>query len=716
MLVADLDPQGNASTGMGIRHDAREVTVYDVVVSEADIKLAIVPTPVDRLHAVPATIDLAGAEIELVSQFSRESRLKKALEPVGEGVYDFILLDCPPSLGLLTINALTAAEELIVPIQCEYYALEGLGQLLRNVSLVQQNINSGLRLSGIVMTMFDPRTKLSEQVVQEVQRYFGDLVYGVIIPRTVRLSEAPGFGQPITVYDPKSKGAEAYRQLAREVALRPPPDAPMPLFEDMPIAVMTPVDEVVTVDEVDSAPKPERAEGAGEAATVSASGACEPTSRARSSSRASRIERPGAPRRRRGRPARGHRGVPSGRSGAFRPAGGQHWSFGRGSLGGASTRAGATGQAALEPCPSRGAATPEGRRDRREPATSTSMPRARSRLLRRGRRTSSRKGWPTSGRRSMTSRAGSGAGACSGREASDVQTRRSGTGLSALIPGAPEAGETSTGLLEVPANAIAPNPKQPRSRFDDETLAELAASIREVGILQPIVVRRTGQGYEVVTGERRLRAAKLAGLATVPVVLRDSDDSNLLREALIENIHREDLNPIELGEAFRQLLDELGLKQEELADRVGVSRSHIANTIRLLALPFEVQQLLTDEKISAGHARALLALGDADAITSLSLRVAAEDLSVRETEEIVRRFIEAPAEPSPKKEAEVPRAHRPESRRGRGDLVGAARDPRRDPDGAEAGSGRDRFRTPPTTSRGSSPRSSAPVPASRPTE
>ena len=147
-----------------------------------------------------------------------------------------------------------------------------------------------------------------------------------------------------------------------------------------------------------------------------------------------------------------------------------------------------------------------------------------------------------------------------------------GRGLSALIPGAPEAGEGSEGLLEVPANAIAPNPKQPRSRFDDETLAELAASIREVGILQPIVVRRTDGGYEVVAGERRLRAAKLAGLATVPVVLRDSEDADLLREALIENIHREDLNPIELGEAFRQLLDDLGLKQEELADRVGVSR------------------------------------------------------------------------------------------------------------------------------------------------
>jgi chromosome partitioning protein len=248
VLVADLDPQGNASTGMGIRHDAREITVYDVVVSEADIQDAIVPTPVERLHAVPATIDLAGAEIELVSQFSRESRLKKAIEPVREGVYDFILLDCPPSLGLLTINALTAAEELIVPIQCEYYALEGLGQLLRNVSLVQQNINSGLRLSGIVMTMFDPRTKLSEQVVQEVKKHFGELVYDVIIPRTVRLSEAPGFGQPITVYDAKSKGAEAYRQLAREVALRPTPEAPMPVFDQMPIAVMAPIDRPATDD------------------------------------------------------------------------------------------------------------------------------------------------------------------------------------------------------------------------------------------------------------------------------------------------------------------------------------------------------------------------------------------------------------------------------------------------------------------------------------
>ncbi len=234
ILVVDLDPQGNASTGIGIRHDDRQVTSYDVIVAESPVTEAIVHSPIKGLDAITSTIDLAGAEIELVSQFSREGRLKRALEPVHEGSYDFIFLDCPPSLGLITINALTAAEELIVPIQCEYYALEGLGQLLRNVSLVQQNINAELRLTGIVMTMFDPRTRLSEQVVEEVRRFFGDLVYDNIIPRTVRLSEAPGFGVPITVYDPKSKGAQSYRDLAREVALRPVPESPMPAFDEVP--------------------------------------------------------------------------------------------------------------------------------------------------------------------------------------------------------------------------------------------------------------------------------------------------------------------------------------------------------------------------------------------------------------------------------------------------------------------------------------------------
>jgi chromosome partitioning protein len=245
VLVVDLDPQGNASTGLGIRHDAREVTVYDVLSADAPVREAIIETPVESLFAVPSTIDLAGAEIELVSQFSREMRLRKALEPLKASQpdgFDFVLLDCPPSLGLLTINALAAAEELIVPIQCEYYALEGLGQLLRNVRLVQQNVNPGLRLTGIVMTMFDPRTKLSEQVVDEVRKYFGELVYRTIIPRTVRLSEAPGFGQPITVYDPRSRGAECYRDLAREVADRLPSDAALPSFDELPTVVVEPIE------------------------------------------------------------------------------------------------------------------------------------------------------------------------------------------------------------------------------------------------------------------------------------------------------------------------------------------------------------------------------------------------------------------------------------------------------------------------------------------
>jgi ParB family transcriptional regulator, chromosome partitioning protein len=217
-----------------------------------------------------------------------------------------------------------------------------------------------------------------------------------------------------------------------------------------------------------------------------------------------------------------------------------------------------------------------------------------------------------------------------------------GRGLSALIPGAVEDG---VGMVEVPVGALSPNPRQPRTNFDDETLQALAASIREVGVLQPIVVRRSGEAYEVIAGERRLRAARLAGLATVPVILRDSQDGDTLREALIENIHRDDLGPIELAEAFRELLEELGLKQEMLAERLGVSRSHIANTIRLLQLPPDVQGLLADGRLQAGHGRALLSLNDPESQASLALRAAAEDLSVREVEELVRRYVDEPATP-----------------------------------------------------------------------
>jgi ParB family chromosome partitioning protein len=224
-----------------------------------------------------------------------------------------------------------------------------------------------------------------------------------------------------------------------------------------------------------------------------------------------------------------------------------------------------------------------------------------------------------------------------------------GKGLSALIPGATE----ESGLLEVPVHAIAPNPRQPRETFADEALAALARSIQEVGVLQPVVVRKRDNGYELVAGERRLRAARLAGLATIPAVVRHTDDTESLREALIENIHREDLGALELAAAFQELLEDLGVSQETLAERLGYSRAHIANTIRLLQLPGEVQRMLVEGTLTAGHARSLLSLPDPEAQSALALRAAAEGLSVRQVEELVRSYAEHPASaPPPSKAAE----------------------------------------------------------------
>jgi len=216
-LVVDLDPQGNATTGLGINARGLQTSVYDVLMRELPIEDAIEPTSVRNLFVVPATIDLAGAEIELVPAFSRELRLKRALGDVADD-FDFTLVDCPPSLGLLTVNALAAATEVVVPVQCEYYALEGLSALLRNVKLVQTNLNPALEMSTIILTMYDARTKLAEQVANEVRLHFGNVVCRHMVPRTVRLSEAPSFGQPIIVFDPNSRGAIAYRELAKEVS------------------------------------------------------------------------------------------------------------------------------------------------------------------------------------------------------------------------------------------------------------------------------------------------------------------------------------------------------------------------------------------------------------------------------------------------------------------------------------------------------------------
>jgi chromosome partitioning protein len=215
-LLIDLDPQGNASTGLGIENRGLELSMYHVLMHDEPLENVIEPTDVRNLYVAPASLDLAGAEIELVPAFSREQRLKRAIEAV-LGDYDYVLIDCPPSLGLLTVNGLAAAHEVLVPIQCEYYALEGLGQLLRNVDLVKRNLNPALDVSTILCVMYDARTKLAEQVVSEVREHFGDKVLRSVIPRTVRLSEAPSFGQPITTFDPTSRGAIAYRDAAKEV-------------------------------------------------------------------------------------------------------------------------------------------------------------------------------------------------------------------------------------------------------------------------------------------------------------------------------------------------------------------------------------------------------------------------------------------------------------------------------------------------------------------
>src|SRR5262245_61649461 len=216
VLVVDLDPQGNASTGLGINPRDVENSIYDVIMTDAPALDCVEPTSLKNLFVLPATIDLAGAEIELVAAFSRELKLRRALDTV-RSEYDVILIDCPPSLGLLTVTGLAAADDVSVPVQSEYYALEGLGQLLKNVAMVR-SLNPTLDVRGIVLTMHDSRTKLAEQVESEVRGHFGTKVYRTVVPRTVRLSEAPSFGQPIIVFDPTSRGAQAYRDLADEVS------------------------------------------------------------------------------------------------------------------------------------------------------------------------------------------------------------------------------------------------------------------------------------------------------------------------------------------------------------------------------------------------------------------------------------------------------------------------------------------------------------------
>ncbi|MEU1425694.1 ParA family protein [Nocardia sp. NPDC005746] len=223
VLVIDLDPQGNASTALGIPHQSGTPSSYELLIGECSVGDAIQQSPHnERLLCIPATIDLAGAEIELVSMVAREGRLKAAIQEANLAGYDidYVMIDCPPSLGLLTVNAMVAAKEVLIPIQCEYYALEGVGQLLRNIGLVQAHLNPGLHVSTVVLTMYDGRTKLADQVAEEVRSHFGDAVLRSVIPRSVKVSEAPGYGMTVLDYDPGSRGAMSYLDAGREIASR----------------------------------------------------------------------------------------------------------------------------------------------------------------------------------------------------------------------------------------------------------------------------------------------------------------------------------------------------------------------------------------------------------------------------------------------------------------------------------------------------------------
>ena len=347
-LLIDMDPQANSTSGVGLNGGDESSSVYDALIGKRPISEVIRSTELRFLNVIPSSISLVGAEIELVTMLSRESRLKTVLGNIVEE-YKYVIIDCPPSLGLLTINTLTAADSVIIPIQCEYYALEGLGQLMNTIKLVQQHLNSELEVEGILLTMYDSRLNLSKQVTEEVRKHFSERVYKTVIARNVRLSEAPSFGKPIILYDILSTGA------SKQVL---------------------------------------------------------------------------------------------------------------------------------------------------------------------------------------------------------------GKGLSALIPGEKESGTDVVHYRIVNLDQIAPNPMQPRHGFDHERLAELAESVKHNGVVQPLVVRKNGAGYSLIAGERRYRAARLAGLKQVPVVVMDDvDDVRMLELALVENIHREDLNPLELAEAYRRLIDQCGVTQ-----------------------------------------------------------------------------------------------------------------------------------------------------------
>ena len=532
VLVIDLDPQGNASTALAVAHERDTRSIYDALVDGVPLdELAQPAAESELLRVVPATVDLAGAEIELVSAVARENRLRTSLaglaglRPDAEERWDYVLIDCPPSLGLLTLNALVAAQEMLVPIQAEYYALEGVGQLLETVDLVQAHLNPQLQISTVLMTMYDARTRLSAAVADEVRAHFGDRVLPTSVPRSVRVSEAPSFGQSVIAYDPTSPGALSYLEVAREIAAR-----------------------------------------------ASCPAHCRPPSHPPPWSRPEDLHEHAAATR------------PRARFGVIDPDWSGSWPGERG-----------------RPGPDR--------LDRPPAGTGHTGPRS--------------------------ARAGASPRHRLGRARTTPTRSRESTGPSRSRTAEPAEPVTGAYFTEVPIGRIVPNPRQPRQVFEEEALAELVHSVREVGLLQPIVVRPVGEDFELVMGERRWRAATQAGLSEIPAIVRQTDDTDLLRDALLENLHRAQLNPLEEAAAYQQMLEDFGCTHEELAGRIGRSRPQISNTLRLLKLSAPVQRRVAAGVLSAGHARALLAVSDGDAQDRLAQRVIAEGISVRGLEELV---------------------------------------------------------------------------------
>ncbi|CAG0908034.1 unnamed protein product [Cyprideis torosa] len=405
------------------------------MVGDKRAKDIILKTETPNLDILPAHLDLVGAEIELINHPNREKVLKGVLQDLRNN-YDFIIIDCSPSLGLITVNSLAASDSVIVPVQCEYFALEGLGKLLNTIKIVQNRINPALEIEGILLTMYDQRLRLSNQVLEEVRKHFQDLVFETIINRNTRIGEAPSFGKPIIMYDADSTGARDYMNLAREI---------------------------LQLSDHDDAAKV-------------------------------------------------------------------------------------------------------------------------------------------------------------GRSAKNEEYEQTGS------------------VVKIPLSQIEVNPFQPRVDFNQEALEDLAESIKIHGVVQPITVRKLGnKKFQLIAGERRLRASKLAGLNDIPAYVRLANDQESLEIALIENIQREDLNALEIALNYQRLIDECNLTHEDLSTRLGKSRTAVTNHLRLLKLPPDIQSALKSKSISMGHARALAGVDDVVMQLHVCKEIINKGLSVRQTEAMIKQ-------------------------------------------------------------------------------